>query len=216
MGVIVKKYILKNAFPVIWEMAFVVSCFFVAKRYFIYTNFVFYLGILLYFHLRREISFRKWSDNLHAGGKFWKAVGLTLLGFIGAFGIVAAAESLFPDIPTGSIGLVRDTWGTLLLFAVSTIILPPLCEEMFYRSSLIVTEGGKAALIVTTLLSMFLYALEHALAPFGILTAMLLAVPMSVAYYKTKNVYVVMTAHFIANLLGNGIDAIWTAVSWLS
>lgn len=216
MGVIVKKYILKNAFPVIWEILFVVSCLFVPNRYFIDSNFVFYLGILLYFLARREISFRQWGENLRSGGQFWKAVGLTLLGFLLAFGIVAAAESLFPEIPTGSIGLVRNTWGTLALFAVSTILLPPLCEEMFYRSSLMFTEGGKAALVLTTLLSMFLYALEHALAPFGILTTMLLAIPMSVAYYKTKNVYVVMTAHFIANLLGNGIDVVWTAVSWLS
>ena len=68
-----------------------------------------------------------------------------------------------------------------LLVKIDTILLPPLAEESFYRGSLIVTDSGKAVLIGTTLLSMFLYALEHAVAPFGILTAMLLAVPMSVA-----------------------------------
>lgn len=212
----IKTYMRKNMFPIMWELAFVVSCFFTPKRYVIYTNFVFYLGILVYFLGQRDISFRKWSENLHSGRIFWKAVGFTLLGFIGVFGMVVAAESLFPDLPTGSIGLVRNTWGTLLLFAVSTILMPPLCEEMFYRGSMIVTDGGKAVLVITTLLSMFLYALEHALAPFGILTAMLLAVPMSVAYIKTKNIYVTMTAHLIANLLGNGMDVVWTAVNWLS
>ena len=212
----IKTYMQKNMFPTMWELAFVASCFFIAKRYVIYTNFVFYLGIVVYFLARREISFRKWGENLHSGRNFWKAVGLTLLGFLAAFGMAVAAESLFSELPTGSIGLVRNTWGTLLLFAVSTIIMPPLAEEAFYRSSMIVTDRGKAALVITTLLSMFLYALEHATAPFGILTTMLLAVPMSIAYIKTKNVYVVMTAHFIANLLGNGLDVIWTAVSWLS
>jgi membrane protease YdiL (CAAX protease family) len=41
---------------------------------------------------------------------------------------------------------------------------------------------------------------------------MIWAVPLSIAYIKTKNIYVVMTAHFIGNLLGNGVDVIFTAI----
>ena len=210
-----KTYISKNGLPLMWEFLFVGSCFWVPGRYVIYTNFIFYLGITVYFLLKKDISFRQWGESLRSGGAFWKAVGLTIAGFAVAFGAAMTLEMLFPEFPTGTIGLRRDTWGTLLLFAVSTILLPPLAEESFYRGSLIVTDSGKAVLTGTALLSMFLYALEHAVALFGIVTAMLLAIPMSVAYIKTKNLYVVMTAHFIANLLGNGADVIITAINWL-
>ena len=46
----------------------------------------------------------------------------------------------------------------------------------------------------------------------GILLTMIWAVPLSIAYIKTKNIYVVMTAHFIGSLLGNGFDIIFTAI----
>lgn len=41
---------------------------------------------------------------------------------------------------------------------------------------------------------------------------MIWALPLSISYIKTKNVYVPMTAHFIGNLLGNGIDVIMTVI----
>ena len=61
-------------------------------------------------------------------------------------------------------------------------------------------------------ISMFLYAIEHALSWWGILLTMIWAIPLSIAYIKTKNIYVVMTAHFIGSLLGNGFDVIFTAI----
>ena len=59
---------------------------------------------------------------------------------------------------------------------------------------------------------MFLYALEHSLTIWGILLTMIWALPLSISYIKTKNMYVPMTAHFIGNLLGNGIDVIMAII----
>ena len=70
-------------------------------------------------------------------------------------------------------------------------------------------------LISTTLLSMFLYAIEHSLTIWGIFLTMIWALPLSISYIKTKNIYVPMTAHFIGNLLGNGIDVIMTIISMI-
>ena len=39
---------------------------------------------------------------------------------------------------------------------------------------------------------------------------------LSISYIKTKNVYVPMTAHFIGNLFGNGIDIIITIIAMIS
>lgn len=206
-----KEYIRKNWIPVLWEGLFVGSYFFIPKRYVIYTNFIFYLGIVAYFAVIGEVSLKKWRQNLRSGGKFRKAAVITLLGFMVVFAVSVALESFFPHVPTGMIGLRRDNWLTLAVFAISTILLPPIAEEAFYRGSMIVTDQGKGVLLITAGLSMLLYALEHAVAPFGILLSVIIAIPMTVAYIKTKNIYVVMTAHFIANLLGNGVDIVLTA-----
>lgn len=44
---------------------------------------------------------------------------------------------------------------------------------------------------------------------------MVWALPLSLSYIKTKNIYVPMTTHFIGNLLGNGMDVIMTIISML-
>ena len=89
-----------------------------------------------------------------------------------------------------------------------------MVEETFFRKNMI-SFKNKKVLIITTMLSMFLYALEHSVSIWGIILTMLWALPLSISYIKTKNIYVPMTAHFIGNLLGNGIDVVITISSML-
>ena len=110
--------------------------------------------------------------------------------------------------------LKRDNWFKLILFAISTILFPAITEETFYRKNMI-SFKNKKTLVITTLLSMLLYALEHSLSIWGICLTMIWALPLSISYIKTKNVYVPMTAHFIRNLLGNGIDVVFTIISMI-
>lgn len=214
----------KNLIPLAIEAVFIVSCFMVPAKYFIYTNFLFYSALLLYFAVRKEFSLKAWIDSLKGGKAFWRPAGITVFFFLAAFAATTVLESLFPQLDTGMIGLRRDSWFTLAIFAVSTILLPPVVEELFYRKSLILTEngggGGNACgnqkiMIVTVVLSMFLYALEHSLTPWGILLTMLWALPLSVSYVRTKNVFIPMTAHFIVNLIGNGADVVFTIICML-
>ena len=210
-----KKYVKTNLFPIIIEVIFIISCFIVPREYFIYTNFCFYLILAIYFWYRKDFSLKEWLHNLKSGKKFWKYVILTALGFIGAFVITAVLESMFSELNTGMIGLRRNSWITLIIFAMSTILLPPIVEEIFYRKNMISFEN-KVVLIITTLLGMLMYAFEHSIAVWGILLTMIWALPLSISYIKTKNVYVPMTAHFIGNLFGNGIDVIFTIISMIS
>lgn len=55
---------------------------------------------------------------------------------------------------------------------------------------------------------MFLYALEHTFTIWGIFLCMIWALPLSISYIKTKNIYVTMTSHFICNMIVNGITII--------
>lgn len=208
------KYLRKNIVPIIIESVFILSCFIFPREYFIYTNFIFYLLLLIYFCIKKDFSLKEWLSNIKGGKRFWKQVSITALLFVSAFIITIILENLFPNYNTGTIALRRDSWLTLTIFAISTIILPAITEETFYRKNMI-SFRNKGMLISTTLLSMFLYAIEHSLTIWGIFLTMIWALPLSISYIKTKNIYVPMTAHFIGNLLGNGIDVIMTVISMI-
>lgn len=207
-----KKYMRKNIIPSIIEVVFILSCFIFPKEYFIYTNFAFYLLLLIYFGINKDFSLEEWLSNIKSGKKFWTQVTITTLFFVVAFIITIILENLFSNYDTGTIALRRNNWLTLTIFAISTIILPAITEETFYRKNMISFQNKKI-LLCTTALSMFLYAIEHSLTIWGIFLTMIWALPLSISYIKTKNIYVPMTAHFIGNLLGNGIDVIMTIIS---
>ena len=210
----VKAYCKKNAIPLLIEILFVISCFFVPRRYFIYTNFAFYLVLFLYFIGTRDLVLKDWLRSFKSGKRYWVQVAGTLAAFLAAFALTLWLEFLCKDLDTGTIGLRRDSWLTLLLFVLSTIFLPAVTEETFFRKNLILF-GDRRVLVGTAAVSMFFYALEHSLTWWGIVLTMVWALPLSVAYIKTRNIHVVMTAHFIGNLLGNGADAVLTVMRFL-
>lgn len=207
-------YLKKNAVPICIEIIFILSCFMVPGKYFIYTNFLFYLSLLIYFIAAKDFSLKEWCSNLKLGKSFWKPVLITVFSFLSAFVITTMLENIFPFWDTGTIGLKRDNWLELVIFAISTIILPPIVEETFYRKKLILF-GNARITFITMIFSMFLYAAEHALTVWGIFLTMIWALPLSISYIKTKNVFVPMTAHFIVNLLGNGADVLFTIMARL-
>lgn len=202
------KYIKLNIFPLIAEVILVLTCV-LYQEYCIYINFLFYLVLAIYFYLRKDFSINEWLGSVKTGRIFWKQVMITIL-FLGlVFIFTNVLENVYPYLNTGMIKLRADNWLKLILFIASTIILPPIVEEVFYRKNLISLENRKI-LVVTTLLGMFLYALEHTFTVWGIFLCMIWALPFSFSYIKTKNIYVPMTAHFICNVIVNGIVVIQT------
>ncbi|WP_241154201.1 lysostaphin resistance A-like protein [Streptococcus tangpeifui] len=200
------KYIKLNIFPIITEVLFVLVCL-LFQGYYIYINFLFYIVLAICFWLREDFSIQEWLDSFKGGKNFWKQVALTILFFCLAFVFTNILENMFPYLNTGMIKLKADNWLKLILFTGSTIILPPIVEEVFYRKNLTSFKNGKT-LILTTLFSMFAYALEHAFTIWGIFLCMIWALPLSISYIKTKNIYVAMTAHFICNFVINGIAVV--------
>lgn len=201
----------KLTLPVIWQVLFVLSCFLFPESCYIYTNFFFYLGIIIYFYMIGYFDFKSLFNNLKKGKKFWIPVLWTGLAMTAAFFLSVYISTLFPNIDDEMIHLSRDNYFKLIIFAVSTIIFPPIAEEIFYRKAFI-RFNNKKILILSSIIGMFLYALEHSLALLGIIETMIIAVPLTVSYIKTKNVYVTMTAHFLVNLIGNGITVVLTAI----
>ena len=208
------KYVKANLIPLIIEILFIVSYYIFPKDDFIYVNAFFYVLLFVYFLISKDLNLKEWFLSFRSGKKYWIQVLLTFLGFMLAFIFTTILEGIFPGLETGTINLRRDTWLTLGVFAISTILFPAITEETFYRKNLILFDSKKTV-IITTILSMFLYACEHSLAPWGIFLTMIWALPLSLSYIKTRNIYVVMTAHFLGNLLGNGVDVILTLIHWL-
>lgn len=208
------KYVKANLIPLIIEILFIISYYIFSKDDFVYVNAFFYVLLFVYFLISKELNLKEWFLSFRSGKKYWIQVLLTFLGFMLAFILTTILEGIFPGLETGTINLRRDTWLTLGVFAISTILFPAITEETFYRKKLILFDSKKTV-IITTILSMFLYACEHSLAPWGIFLTMIWALPLSLSYIKTRNIYVVMTAHFLGNLLGNGVDVILTLIHWL-
>ena len=210
-----KKYIKEFYIPILWQILFVISCVIIHKDYFIYTNFIFYLGIIIFFARKGYFSIRELKANIVNGRKFWLPVVLTIFGLVLAYIVSYLPQMLLHNLDDGMIGLKRDNWIKLILFAISTIIFPSLAEELFYRKALISFQSKKA-LIASTTIGLFLFALEHSLSWYGILMVMVWGIPFSISYIKTKNIYISIMAHFIVDLLGNGSSVIITAIHFLN
>lgn len=201
------NYIKSNLIPITVELLFIASCILTKESQKLYTNFLFYFLLAVYFFMRKDVSFKEWREALKGGKTFLKQVLLTILLMCLAFAATGFLETLFPHFNKGMFLLKVKNFPELLLFLCSTILLPPVVEETFYRKNMISFKSGKT-IFITTVFGMFFYALEHALAPWGIFLCMIWALPLSISYMKTKNVYVPMTAHLVCNLVINGMTVI--------
>ncbi|MFA9381335.1 MAG: lysostaphin resistance A-like protein [Acetanaerobacterium sp.] len=209
------QYIKKLIFPILWELVFIASYFLIAEEHFIYTNFIFYFGIIVYFVKTGDFKLQDLKQNIKGGKVFWFPVLWTAVAMIIAFLFSAFLGGLFPNVDDGMFGLAQKNWLQLILFAISTIVFPPLAEELFFRKA-IIRFDSKFLLIITSLLGMVLYTLEHSLSWLGIFQTMIIAIPLTVSYIKTKNVYIPMAAHFIVNVIGNGPSVVFTAIKFIS
>jgi membrane protease YdiL (CAAX protease family) len=201
--------------PVItWHIIYLILCNMFDRYTRVYCDLLFYFGIACYFYLIRDWRFSIWYRELKKGKVFWLPVFLTILGMVLMFSVGIGIKHLFPDTNDGMAVLGVNSWSTLIAFAFVTIILPPIAEEVFYRKA-IITLDSKLILLISTFVSISLYASIHSLMPLGFLQAFLWGIPFSICYIKTKNTYICMTAHLSCNFVINGITVILTAINLL-
>lgn len=143
----------------------------------VYSNMTFFRGTA-WLHNRDKkceyapvVSCARWWVALLAAGSN------TLVCATGAFGAMSVLEQAFPHLATGAITMPVKTAGELLLFALSTIVLPAIVEETIFRKRMICL-ANRTAIICTTLLSAMLFAAEHFVAPWGVLLGMVWALPL--------------------------------------
>lgn len=197
------KYFFNLFFPIMWEILFVTLFFFIVERpYRVYVNLVFYVGLVIYFVvIKREFSFTELKKHL-SQKKFWKYVAYTILGLIIAYFISQLPGIVFPNLDYGMATMPANDPYSLTAFIISTIFLPCFGEELYFRKAMICFDSKKT-LIVTSIMGICLFAIEHAIAPLGFVQAALWGIPFTLSYIKTKNIYVPMVAHFISDILIN-------------
>ncbi len=200
-----KNWVQTNMVPVLWEILYII-CAVRFPRYGLYINTVFFLGIIIWFY--RDFSFQALREQWKSGKSFWIAVLYTIVGLlVGSAGSAVLSVRVFNGVDDGAFKMSVHGWGDLLLFTCGTVLLPPLAQELFYRKSLIRDSSG-GVLVVTSIFSILMYSVEHGIGWLGIVESACLAIPFTISYVKTRNVYVVITAHLILNLIGNFPDVI--------
>lgn len=195
-----KPYWIRNLFPFLMEVAFLICCFKLPVDYIIYANFFFYLALLLFYLITKNLTFRKFKMNISSGVQFWKYVVMCSVLFGAAIGITHIIEHFFPTLDSGFYPLNVTNWLTLVIFIVTSLFLEPVVEETYFRGNLISVESKKM-MIITSIASILLYSISHSFSLWGIISVLIWSVPMTFIFLKTRNVYVVMIAHFIVNLV---------------
>jgi len=209
-----KKYWITILPALVWQAAYLTVCNSFDKDTRVYCDLAFYLGIAVYFTLWHDWSLSEWRNAAKQGRAFWLPVVATALGMAAMFGAGTLLSMVFPNADDGMGVFGVNTWPALVAFAFTTILLPPVAEELFYRKA-VMSFGSTVVLAVTAIVSVLLYASEHSLSPLGFAQACLWAIPLSIAYITTKNVYVCMTAHLLCNLAFNGATVAMTAVTMM-
>ncbi|GKU24932.1 CPBP family intramembrane glutamic endopeptidase [Clostridium folliculivorans] len=195
------------AAPIIWQVIYLFISGGFTKENRVYCDLIFYFVLAVYFISIGYISFKKLFEQWKSGKSFWIQVLWTAISLTLAFGLGVVVSLLFPNVDDG-MGVFRVTnIPSLIAFIFTTIIFPPIAEEAFYRKAIVNFENRKF-LIISSILGVILFSLEHSLKLLGLLTAAIWAVPLTLSYIKTKNIYIPMTAHFICNLLVNGFGVI--------
>ncbi|HEX3038274.1 MAG TPA: CPBP family glutamic-type intramembrane protease [Oscillospiraceae bacterium] len=202
----------KNAIALLWFFIWIIVLPFTFPAYGtnnnVYSNLIFYAGLIAFVVIQRRKLFDEKSWSSLKNKKVWLSIFLAIVALVLAYCIAEFIISLFPNVPTGWGKMKCVGWLGVISFALSTVFLPPIAEELFFRQSLIVINSTKMAMLVTASFSVILFGLEHSLLPLGFMEGALIGIVFTVMYVKTKNIMVTVMAHFITNAVINGFSTI--------
>jgi len=170
------------------------------------------MGILYYFYFfYKQFSFRKLYKNFGRVVTFWVPVALTFMGLLLADRIKTfLVQDAFPGVRDGTVMIIyHNQLFPTVVYATMMIVIKPVAEELFYRKALI-RFGSKKKVLAFTILSLLLCALSRAHGPLGILEWMLMALPVTVAYVATRNIYISLMAHVLFEFYDNIYSVIYS------
>ena len=197
--------------PFLWELLFIVATIHFPKQT-LMLFFVFYMGILYYFYFfYKQFSFRKLYKNFGRVVTFWIPVALTFFGlFLADYIKTNLIPTWFPMTRDGTVQIIyHNELFPTFVYAIMMIIIKPVAEELFYRKALI-RFGSKKKVFAFTVLSLLLCALSRAHGLLGIAEWMLMALPVTIAYLATRNIYISLMAHVLWEFYDNIYSVVYT------
>ena len=88
---------------------------------------------------------------------------------------------------------------TFIFEVISSVILAPILEELFFRGVLFNRLKIRTGIIAAMIISSALFAIGHEFG--GITSAFLFGICMCIIYMKTDNILMTMSIHFLNNLV---------------
>ena len=182
--------------PFAWELLFVISTIIMPKQAF-HLFFVFYTGLLLYYYyIHKQFSFRKFARNLTRVKRFWIPVAITFAGMLVAN--LIKNKLIIPNftmVRDGTVSIItRNDIFPTMMYALMMIIMKPVAEELFFRKA-IISFVSKKRVFVLTIVSLLLCAVTRAHGLLGIAEWIIMAIPVTIAYVATRNIYISVMAH---------------------
>ncbi len=190
--------------PFILELVLIIATIIWEKQSF-GLFFAYYTGLLIYFYfVYKQFSFRKLRSNFSNLKTFWIPVILTVAGMLLASKFETFIRMTFYSECMDSIVSIpiQNELIPILFDALVCIIMKPVAEELFYRKA-IIRFDSKKKVVLLTIASLILCAVTRAHGLIGIATFVVMALPVTIAYIVTRNIYVSIMAHVIFEFISN-------------
>ncbi|WP_026496041.1 hypothetical protein [Butyrivibrio sp. WCD3002] len=191
---VVKSLVKDFAFPVLWELLFIVMCIMRPIKT-LYLFFVFYLVLLVYYH--ESFSIKEFYGNFKKIKKFWIPVVITFIAMLALYWVktnVIQRNIIMLD------GTFSITWENSylgeLLYAITIMFLGPIAGEIYYRKA-VMRFDTIASTMISFVVGLLLCGFGSAYLPLGVAEAVMLAIPLALCYFITRNVYVSMAANIL-------------------
>ena len=197
--------------PFIWELVLIISTIIWEKQSF-YFFFVFYVGLVAYFYfINKQFSFRELRSNFNDVKAFWIPVTVTVAAMLLAYRLQELIiDSLYTEYYDSIVHIpIRNELAPLLFNCLMCMIIKPFAEGLFYRQAIILFDSKKKTVLLT-IVSLMLCAVTMAHGPVGISTFVIMALPVTIVYLITKNIYVSVMAHFLFEFYNTGYETVYT------
>ncbi len=158
--------------------------------------FILGVGLIVLFH--KEFSIRQYSKTYLKGWQPWVWTVVTVALLYGAEQLKNyLLWNVFVTSKPGIISLYwKENYPGVAFYAITMIIILPLAENLFFRKAML-ASSNKLILVLMTFVSLAVRGLLYAHGFTGILSYAIVAVPLTLVFLKTKNVYITLTAQII-------------------
>lgn len=164
-----------------------------------------FLCSFLYYYKRNNISF-KGTIEYRKNYNVWSilivvALSIVLVfGFTNFIGLIDYLYALMGYSPSGSLPIINNTVGNMMLSIVLWALIPAICEELLFRGIIFQGLLSRFKPVASMLIGGALFMLMHGSLQQTVYQ-FILGVVLCLVFYLTKNIFYPMLLHFLNNAI---------------